>query len=98
MKIEALGGTRYDYDDVIDNTPGYFDYDDQRDYEEWCGWNDPVDDNSLVYFDYGDPHVCEEWCGWDGRGDDGLYCDPYQSDVTDGFSDLVGCSVRWYYG
>ena len=28
-----------------DNRPGYFDYDDPRDYEEWwCGWDDPMDD------------------------------------------------------
>ena len=31
-RIEALSGTIYDYDDVNDNRPGYFDY-----YEEWCG-------------------------------------------------------------
>ena len=63
--IEALSGTVYDCDDVNDNQLGYFDYDDQRDYEEWCGWNDPADDNSPGYFDHGDPHVCEEWCSWD---------------------------------
>ena len=60
-----MSGTIYDYDDVIDNTPDYFDYDDQRDYEEWDGWNDPADDNSY-------PHVCKEWCGWDGRRNDGI--------------------------
>ena len=49
-KIEALSGTIYDYDDVIDNTPDYFDYDDPRDYEEWCDWNDPADDNSPGLF------------------------------------------------
>ena len=27
-KIEALSGTMYDYDDVCDNRPHYFDYDD----------------------------------------------------------------------
>ena len=43
-KVEALSGTIYDYDDVNDNRPGYFDYDDPRDYEEWCGWDDLVDD------------------------------------------------------
>ena len=43
-KIEALSGTIYDYDDVNDTEPGYFDYDDPRDYEEWCGWDDPGDD------------------------------------------------------
>ena len=35
--IEALSGTIYDYDDVNDHTQGYFDYDDPRDYELWCG-------------------------------------------------------------
>ena len=55
-KIGAPSGTIYDYDDVNDNTPCYFDYDDQRDYEEWGGWDDP--------------------------GDDGMYYDPYRSDVT----------------
>ena len=29
-----------------DNRLGYFDYDDPRDYEEWCGWDDPVDDGT----------------------------------------------------
>ena len=36
------------------------------------------------YFYHSNPHVCEEWCGWDGWGNDGLCCDPYLSDVTDG--------------
>ena len=54
--IEALSGTIYDYDDVNDTTQGYFDYDDPRDYELWCGWDD--------------------------LGDDGMYHDPYRSDVT----------------
>ena len=57
-KIEALSGTIYDYDDVIDNTTAYFNYDGPRDYEEWCGWDDP--------------------------GNDGMHCDPYRSDVTNG--------------
>ena len=35
LEIEALSGTMYDYDDVNDNTPVYFDYDDPRHYEEW---------------------------------------------------------------
>ena len=39
-KIEALSGTIYYYDDVNDNRPGYFDYDDPCDYEEWCGWDE----------------------------------------------------------
>ena len=29
-----MSGTICDYDDVIDNQPGYFDYDDPCDYEE----------------------------------------------------------------
>ena len=40
-KIEAMSGTIYDYDDVIDNQPGYFDYDDPCDYGEWCAWDVP---------------------------------------------------------
>ena len=40
-KIEDLGGASYDYDDAVDNQTGYFDYDDPRNYEEWCDWNDP---------------------------------------------------------
>ena len=47
-KIGSLSGTIYDYDDVNDNTPGYFDYDDPRDYEEWCGWDDPGDDGIIM--------------------------------------------------
>ena len=45
-KSEALSGIIYDYDDVSDNRPGYFDYDDPRDYEEWYGWDDPVEDGT----------------------------------------------------
>ena len=39
-----MSDTIYDYDDVNDNRPGYFDYDDPCNYEEWCGWDDPVKD------------------------------------------------------
>ena len=28
----------------VDGQPGYFDYDDPRDYEEWCAWNDVEED------------------------------------------------------
>ena len=42
-KIDALSGTIYDYDDVIDNKPGYFDYDDPHDFEEWYGCDSPVE-------------------------------------------------------
>ena len=48
-KIEALSGTIYDYDDVIDHTPGYFDCDDPQDFEEWCGWDDPGKEG--MYYD-----------------------------------------------
>ena len=41
-KIEALSGTIYDYDDVCDNRPDYFDYDDPYDYEEY-GCDGPVE-------------------------------------------------------
>ena len=50
-KIEALGGASYNYDDPVDNLPGYCDYDDPRDYEEWCDWNDPdVAEGYYVFF------------------------------------------------
>ena len=39
-KLEALGGDTYDYDAGVDSQPGPFDYDDLRNYEEWCDWND----------------------------------------------------------
>ena len=39
-RLEALGGNTYDYDAGVDSQPGPFDYDDLRDYEEWCDWND----------------------------------------------------------
>ena len=39
-RLEALGDDSYDYDDGVDSRPGSFDYDDPRDYEEWCDCND----------------------------------------------------------
>ena len=39
-KLEALGGDTYDYDAGVDSQPGPFDYDDLRNYEEWCDRND----------------------------------------------------------
>ena len=50
-RIEALSGTIYDYDDMIDNQQGYFDYDDPCDYGEWCDWDDPVE-NGTCYDPY----------------------------------------------
>ena len=49
-KIETLSGTIYD-DGVLDNQPGYFDYDDPCDYEEWCAWDDPGEGGTC-----GDPY------------------------------------------
>ena len=54
-KVEALGGDSYDFDDAVDYQPGYFDYDDPRDYEEWCDWNDP--DVAEGYYDPFHPDV-----------------------------------------
>ena len=51
MTHQEKTGTIYDYDYVNDNIPGYFDYDDPRDYEEWGGWDDPGD-----YGMYYDPY------------------------------------------
>ena len=34
------GGDSYDYVEGVDGQPSFFDYDDPRDYEEWCDWND----------------------------------------------------------
>ena len=37
---DILGDDSYDYADGVCDHPGDFDYDDPRDYEEWCDWND----------------------------------------------------------
>ena len=36
----ALGGDSYNYNKGVDSSPGSFDYDDPRNYEEWCDWKD----------------------------------------------------------
>ena len=41
-RLEVLGDDSYGYDDDLSGHAGYFDYDDPRDYEEWCDWNDAV--------------------------------------------------------
>ena len=41
-RIEAISGTIYDYDDVCDNRPDYFDFDDPYDYELY-GCDGPVE-------------------------------------------------------
>ena len=42
-KLEAMSDASYD-----SYEPGYFDYDDPSDYEEWCDWND-VDEDEGYY-------------------------------------------------
>ena len=37
---DILGDANFDYADGGCDHPGDFDYDDPRDYEEWCDWND----------------------------------------------------------
>ena len=39
-RLEVLGDDSYDYQEEVGGQPGSFDYDDPRDYEEWCDWND----------------------------------------------------------
>ena len=39
-KLEAVSGDSYDYNEGVGSQPGSFDYDDPRNYEEWCDWND----------------------------------------------------------
>ena len=39
-----MSDASYDSYGGFDGQPGYFDYDDPRDYEEWCAWNDVEED------------------------------------------------------
>ena len=45
-KLEAMSDDSYDSEDIyyssgeVGGQPECFDYDDPRDYEEWCAWND----------------------------------------------------------
>ena len=59
--LDILGDDSYDYADGVCDHPGDFDYDDPRDYEEWCDWNDTetvegynhpdhLDEDGFVYF------------------------------------------------
>ena len=54
-KLEAMSDDSYDSEDSydssgeVDSQPGCFYYDDPRDYEEWCAWND-VDEGYCVPF------------------------------------------------
>ena len=86
-RIEALSGTIYDYDDVNDNQPGYFDYDDPCDYEEWCGWDDPVENGMRC-----DPYRSDVTGGgtvfsrvWSGVRSDGAVAAPESTviEITD---------------
>ena len=56
-RFDALGGDSYDYDEGVDSQPGFFDYDDPWDYEEWCDWNDV--DVEEGYYDPFQPDVRE---------------------------------------
>ena len=42
---EALWGDSYGYHGDFDSRPGSCDYDDPRDYQEWCDWSDVEDDD-----------------------------------------------------
>ena len=84
-KIEALSGTIYDYDDVIDNHPDYCDYNDPCDYEEWGAWDDS-----------GESGTCGDTCrsdttdggtvfsrGWSGDWSDGAVVAPESTVIKD---------------
>ena len=51
---EALGGDRYGYYVDFDSRSKSTDYDDPRDYLEWCDWSDIEDDEG-----YCDPFLQE---------------------------------------
>ena len=63
------GGDSYDYDEVVDDQPGFFDYDDPRDYEKWCDWND-VDVDEGYY----DPFRPDMEGGFVSLRDGHIYC------------------------
>ena len=59
---------------MIDNQPGYFDYDDPCDYEEWDTWDDPGEGGTC-----GDPYRSDVTDGrtvfprgWSGVRSDGV--------------------------
>ena len=41
-RLVVLGNDSYDCGDEVGGQPSSFDYDDPRDSEEWCDWNDAV--------------------------------------------------------
>ena len=43
-KLEAMSDVSYDSYEGVDGQPGYFDYDDPGEYEEWCACNDVEED------------------------------------------------------
>ena len=47
-KLDVMCDDSYDSYERADCQPGYFDYDDPQDYEEWCAWND-VDEDEGYY-------------------------------------------------
>ena len=54
-RLEALRGGSYGYDEEVDIQPGSSDYDDPKDYQEWCDWNDVEDEEG--YYDPFQPEL-----------------------------------------
>ena len=50
-KLEAMSDASYESYGGVDGQPAYFDYDDPRDYEEWCAWND-IEENEGYYIPF----------------------------------------------
>ena len=79
--IETLSGAIYDYGDVMDNQPSYFDdpcYYDPCDYEEWDTWDDLGEGGAC-----GDPYRSDVTDGgtvfprgWSGVRSDGAIVAP----------------------
>ena len=59
---EALGGDSYGYYGDFDSPPGFSDYDDPRDYREWCDWSDVEEDDGCC--SGGCSQVLRESCGF----------------------------------
>ena len=50
--LNILGNNSYNYTDDKYNHPNNIDYDDPRDYEEWCDWNDTETVEGYYYADH----------------------------------------------
>ena len=53
--MKPWGGGNYGYYEEVDSQTCSSDYDDPRDYQEWCDWNDVDDDDG--YYDPFQPGV-----------------------------------------